>query len=104
MVYADSLLDASNLNPYMRIMLDTGHFTAYGDDVLKFIRENHSKISNLYLKDRLRNHPNPHTYEDSKAFGKGAAHIKEVLRLMKCKKYTFPASIEYECNGEDSAT
>ena len=40
----NNLVDAANLNPYMRITLDIGHFTAYGGEAVKFIRENHESI------------------------------------------------------------
>lgn len=40
----------------MRVTLDTGHFMAYGGDVLKLLRENHSRVANLHLEDRLKNH------------------------------------------------
>ena len=103
MVFGNNLIDALTLSPYMRITLDTGHFTAYGGDVMKFVREHHNKISNLHLKDRLKNHPEPHTDENTTEFGKGDAPIKEVLQLMKKEKYGFPACIEYEYPGKGPA-
>lgn len=92
MVFGDNLLAAADLNPYMRITLDTGHFTAYNGDALKFVRENHAKISNLHLKDRLKNHPEPHTDQNTPEWGKGDAPITQILQLMKREKYPFPAS------------
>jgi len=103
MVFGDNLLAAANLNPYMRITLDTGHFTAYNGDALKFVQEHHDKISNLHLKDRLKNHPEPHTDENTTEWGKGNAPLIQILQLMKREKYPFPACIEYEYKGDKPA-
>ena len=103
MVFSDNLVDALKYSPNMRITLDTGHFTAYGGDALKFVEEHHDKIANLHLKDRLKNHPEPHTDENTTEFGKGNAPIKEVLQLMKRKKYNFGATIEYEYKSDRPA-
>jgi len=104
MVFADNLVEALKYSPNMRITLDTGHFTAYGGDALKFVEEHHDRIVNLHLKDRLKNHPEPHTDENTTEFGKGNAPIKEILQLMKRKKYNFPATIEYEYKSDRPAT
>jgi sugar phosphate isomerase/epimerase len=103
MVFEDNLLAALRYSPNMRITLDTGHFTAYGGDVMKFVRQNHARIANLHLKDRLKNHPEPHTDENTTEFGKGHAPIREVLQLMKKEKYAFPACIEYEYKSDRPA-
>jgi sugar phosphate isomerase/epimerase len=96
MVFGDNLEDALKLSPYMRVTLDTGHFTAYGGDVIRFMRKHHDRIANLHLKDRLKNHPEFHTDENTPEWGKGDAPIKEALQLMKREKYPFAACIEYE--------
>jgi sugar phosphate isomerase/epimerase len=103
MVFADNLLDAIKLSPYMLITLDIGHFTAYGGDAVKFVREDHAKIVNLHLKDRLKNHPEPYTDENTPEWGKGDVPIKQVLQLMKAEKYPFPACIEYEYKSHKPA-
>jgi sugar phosphate isomerase/epimerase len=103
MVFANNLLDALKYSPNMRITLDTGHFTAYGGDALKFVADHHDKIANLHLKDRLKNHPEPHTDENTTEFGKGDAPIKEILQLMKKRKFNFPATIEYEYKSDRPA-
>jgi sugar phosphate isomerase/epimerase len=103
MVFADNLVDALKLSPYIRVTLDIGHFTAYGGDALKFIREHHSRIANLHLKDRLKNHPEFHNDTNTPEWGKGNVPIKEVLQLMKREKYPFPACIEYEYKSDQSA-
>lgn len=103
MVFADNLLDATKLSLYMRITVDIGHFTAYGGDAVKFVRENHDKIANLHLKDRLKNHPEPHTDENTPEWGKGNVPIKQLLQLIKAEKYSFPACIEYEYKSDKPA-
>lgn len=103
MVFGNNLLAAANLNPYMRITLDTGHFTAYNGDALNFVRENHAKISNLNLKDRLKSHPESHTDANTSEWGKGDAPIRQILQLMKREKFPFPACMEYEYKGEKPA-
>jgi sugar phosphate isomerase/epimerase len=103
MVFESNLVDALKLSPNMRVTLDTGHFTAYGGDLMKFVREHHDRVANLHLKDRLKNHPEPHTDENTTPFGKGDAPIRQVLQLMKREKYKFPACIEYEYKSERQA-
>ena len=103
MVFGNNLLDALKWSPNMRITLDTGHFTAYGGDALNFVREHHDKIANLHLKDRLKNHPEPHTDQNTTEWGKGDAPLVQVLQLMKKEKYPFAACIEYEYPGQGTA-
>lgn len=103
MVFADNLVDALKLSPYIRVTLDTGHFTAYGGDAMKFLREHHARIANVHLKDRLKNHPEFHNDANTPEWGKGNAPIREVLQLMKRQKYPFPACIEYEYKSSQPA-
>ncbi len=100
MVFGDNLAEALTYSPYMRVTLDTGHFTAYNGDVMKFLREHKDKIANLHLKDRLHNHPQPHTDEDTTEWGKGDAPIKEALQFLKREKMKCAATIEYEYPGK----
>lgn len=103
MVFGDNLLDALRWSPYMRVTLDTGHFTAYGGYALQFVREHHDKIANLHLKDRPKNHPEPHTDENTTEWGKGDAPLRQVSELMKKEKYAFAACMEYEYPGRGTA-
>ncbi|MEQ1883749.1 MAG: TIM barrel protein [Bryobacteraceae bacterium] len=103
MVFANNLVDALRYSSNMRITLDTGHFTAYGQNALQFVKDHHDKIVNLHLKDRLKNHPEPHTDENTPEFGKGDAPIKEILQFMKKRKLAFPATIEYEYKSDRPA-
>jgi sugar phosphate isomerase/epimerase len=81
---------------YLAINLDIGHFTAAGYDPVSFLNEHHARIITLHIKDRKTNQgPNM-------PFGQGDTKIKEVLQILKTKKYPIPANIEYEYNGGDT--
>lgn len=78
------------MSKYFGANLDIGHFTAANLDAVSFIRKNHTRITNIHLKDRKRNDgPNV-------PWGQGDTPIKDVLQLLKKEKYPFPASIEFE--------
>jgi sugar phosphate isomerase/epimerase len=78
---------------YFRINLDIGHFSAAGYDPVVFIQKHHDSITHLHLKDRKKNDgPNM-------PWGEGDTPIKQVLLLLKDKKYPLPALVEYEYRG-----
>jgi sugar phosphate isomerase/epimerase len=87
---------ALEMSKYFAVNLDIGHFFAAGFDPVKYIEENHTRITNLHIKDR-RKENGPNT-----PWGQGDTPIKEVLQLVKRKKYNIPANIEYEYQGEDT--
>jgi sugar phosphate isomerase/epimerase len=90
----DTALSQSEFNS---MNLDCGHYIAASEkntkeSLLALIAAKHDRITSLHLKDRK-----------SKAngganmpWGQGDTPIKEILLLMKEKKYRFPASIELE--------
>ncbi len=83
---------------YIAINLDIGHFTAAGFDAVKYLEEHHADILTLHIKDRKKNQgPNV-------PFGQGDTPIKQVLAVLRDKKYRIPANIEYEYNGGDTVT
>ena len=75
------------------VNFDVGHFAAaVSQSPIPFIEKHHDRIASLHLKDRKfgtnggQNVP----------WGRGDTPLKEVLVMLKQKKYTFPAAIELE--------
>jgi sugar phosphate isomerase/epimerase len=91
----ESFEQAMALSKYFWVNLDIGHFFAAGYDPVAYIEAHHDRISNLHIKDRKKDH-GPNT-----PWGQGDTPIKEVLHLLKTKKYDIPADIEYEYRGAD---
>jgi sugar phosphate isomerase/epimerase len=81
---------------YIAINLDIGHFTAAGYDPVSFLEEHHDRIITLHIKDRKKNQG------ENTPFGQGDTKIKEVLQVLKTKRYKIPANIEYEYKGADA--
>jgi sugar phosphate isomerase/epimerase len=93
----ESFAKAMAMSKYIGVNLDIGHFFAAGFDPIEFIQAHHDRITNIHVKDRKKNDgPNM-------PFGEGDTPIKQVLRLMKEKKYKMPANIEYEYKGTEDA-
>ena len=89
----ESFSKALAMSKYFRVNLDIGHFTAANFDAVAYIRENHDNITHLHLKDRKKNDvPNM-------PWGEGETPIKQVLLLLKEKKYPIRAFVEYEYRG-----
>ena len=64
---------------------------------MDYIEKNHDDILLLHLKDRRKNE-GPNTI-----WGEGDTPIKQVLLLLKEKRYKIPACIEYEYKGESNS-
>ncbi len=84
-------------NPYNSINLDAGHYIAVGAphntaSLLAFIEAKHDRITSMHIKDRTSKEHGAGNLE----WGKGDTPLKEVLTLLKTKKYKFPATIELE--------
>lgn len=92
----ESFAQAIGLSKYFAINLDIGHFFAAGYDPVAYLEEHHAHITNLHLKDRKKDN-GPNT-----PWGEGDTPIKQVLQLLKKKKYDIPANIEYEYRGADT--
>jgi sugar phosphate isomerase/epimerase len=89
----ESFQVALGQSKYFRINLDIGHFSAAGYDPVAYIQEHHDRITHLHMKDRKKNDgPNM-------PWGEGDTPIKQVLLLLKDKKYPLPALVEYEYRG-----
>lgn len=92
----ESFAQAMAMSKYFGVNLDIGHFFAAGYDPVAYIEAHHDRITNLHLKDRNKDGgPNV-------PWGQGETPIKQVLQLLKEKKYDIPANIEYEYRGEDT--
>jgi sugar phosphate isomerase/epimerase len=92
----ESFATAMSYSKFHGANLDIGHFTAANFDAVAYIQANHARITNLHLKDRKKNQgPNV-------PWGQGDTPIKEVLQLLKQKKWDIPANIEYEYQGQDT--
>jgi sugar phosphate isomerase/epimerase len=71
--------------------VDIGHFVAGNNtSPVPFITEYHDRITHVHVKDRKKNKgPNV-------PFGEGDTPIKEVLQLLRDKKWDIQATIEFE--------
>lgn len=71
--------------------VDIGHFVAgdFGSPV-PFITEHHERVTHLHIKDRKIHNGSP------MPFGQGDTPIKEVLHLLRDKKWGIQAAIEFE--------
>jgi sugar phosphate isomerase/epimerase len=94
----EAFAKAMAMSKQFAVNLDIGHFVAAGYDPVEYIQANHDKILILHLKDRKKN--------DQKAnlpWGEGETPIKQVLQLLRDKKWPIKAFIEYEYQGKDDA-
>jgi len=92
----ENFTTAMKAGPFIAVNLDIGHFTAANFDAVPFLTEHHDRILSLHIKDRTRNDgPNV-------PFGEGDTPIGPVLRLLRDRKWSIPANIEYEYKGGDT--
>jgi sugar phosphate isomerase/epimerase len=93
----DTLWDvALSQSPYNSLNLDCGHYIAAKgntkESLLAFIEAKHDRITSMHMKDRTT----AETGSKNLEWGKGDTPIKDILLLMKTKKYKFPATVELE--------
>jgi sugar phosphate isomerase/epimerase len=95
----ESFAAAMAMSRYFYVNLDIGHFWSAGYDPVAYLEQHHNRISTLHIKDRIKD-----DQKANKPFGEGNTPIKEVLQLLKTKKWPIPANIEYEygTQGMDS--
>ncbi len=100
---------ALGASKYTALNLDVGHyFGVTGQSPVPIIEKYHDRISSLHLKDRK----GPGSGEGKKGPGGGGANmpwgqgqtpLKEILQVLKTRKYKIPGSIEYEYNTPDGS-
>ena len=88
---------ALSQSPYNAMNLDCGHYIAAGGanttaSLLALIEAKHDRITSMHIKDRK----NKVNGTKNMPWGEGDTPLKEVLTLLKTKKYKIPASIELE--------
>jgi sugar phosphate isomerase/epimerase len=89
----ESFAAAMAMSKYFKVNLDIGHFTAANYDAVDYITKNHENIVLLHLKDRKKSEG------ANVPWGEGDTPIKQVLLLLKEKKWPVPGFIEYEYKG-----
>ncbi|MFN8347081.1 MAG: sugar phosphate isomerase/epimerase [Spirosomataceae bacterium] len=96
----DTLWDtALAQSPYNSINFDCGHYLAAGgkntkESLMAFIEAKHDRISTMHLKDRTTKENGQGNLE----WGKGDTPIKEMLTMIRDRKYKFPVTVELEYN------
>jgi sugar phosphate isomerase/epimerase len=88
---------ALSQSPYNSMNLDCGHYIAAGgantkESLLALIESKHDRITSMHIKDRQ----NKENGGNNMPWGKGNTPLKEILSLLKEKKYAIPATIELE--------
>ncbi len=84
-------------SPYNSLNLDCGHYIAAGgnntkETLLALIEKKSDRITSIHIKDRK----SKVNGEINMQWGEGDTPLKEILTLIKTKKYKFPATIELE--------
>lgn len=93
---------ALSASAYTGLNLDVGHYYGVnGESPVPIIEKYHDRISSLHLKDRkgpgsAPERKGPGGGGANMPWGQGETPLKEILQVMKQRKYKFPASIEYE--------
>ncbi len=99
----DTLWDvALDQSPYNSMNLDCGHYIAVGgkntkESLYALIEAKHDRITSMHIKDRTADG------KQNLSWGQGDTPIKEILALIKKKKYKFPATIELEYDVPDGS-
>jgi sugar phosphate isomerase/epimerase len=93
----DTLWDnALSQSPYNSLNLDCGHYIAAKgntkESLLALIEAKHDRITSMHMKDRTTAEKGSKNLE----WAQGDTPIKEILLLLKTKKYKFPATVELE--------
>ncbi|MDR1722977.1 MAG: TIM barrel protein [Tannerella sp.] len=86
------------------INFDAGHyFGVTGKNPCDFIRENHSRIASLHIKDKT-GPSDKAKCGDNRPWGYGATPVAEILQLIKKEKYPIYCDIELEYSVPQGST
>jgi sugar phosphate isomerase/epimerase len=92
---------ALGASKYTALNLDVGHYYGVnGESPVPVIEKYHDRIASLHLKDRK----GPQAGAENRGpgggpnmpWGQGETPLREILQLMKKRRYAFPGTIEYE--------
>lgn len=81
------------LSSRFMLKLDIGNLTASNCDAVATLREHQARVSQVLVKDRLRNGGG------SQPFGEGDTPIKAVLKVLEGATPSIPALVEYDYVG-----
>src|SRR5690554_1153754 len=84
--------EALSQSKYNALNFDIGHYVAAGHDPFRLLRDKHSHIVSMHMKDRQ----SEKNGQANLPWGQGDTPLAEVLQLMRDQKYKFPATIELE--------
>jgi sugar phosphate isomerase/epimerase len=84
----EEFAEAMKASKNIWVNLDVGHFFASGYDPIAYIEEHHDRITNLHIKDRKKNNG------PSVPFGQGDTPLKQILLLLRDRKYDLLCCIE----------
>jgi sugar phosphate isomerase/epimerase len=94
----DKALGASK---YTALNFDVGHyFGVNGESPVPLVEKYHDRIASLHMKDRK----GPANGGANMPWGSGETPLKEVLQVMKRRRFKFPATIEYEYNTPEGSS
>ncbi len=93
----DAFEKVLKMSPYARINLDIGQFVAAGFEPVPFIRDQHTNISLLHIRDGKKG------LGTKLEWGTGDTPIQDVLRLLQKERYRIQADIEYDYGGPERA-
>jgi hypothetical protein len=89
----ESLQKLLDMSPQFMVNLDIGHFTAGNNDAVAYIKEHHSRITHIHVKDRKYNDgPNVE-------WGSGDTPIRQCLQLIRDNHYPIYCIVEREFKG-----
>ncbi|HUP04037.1 MAG TPA: TIM barrel protein [Bryobacteraceae bacterium] len=91
--HPEQFLEAVALSKQFRLCFDIGDATGGGWDALQFVRDHPEIIAMIYVKDRKKDNT-------SVPYGEGDTPVKQILQLIRDKKYPIRAYIDCDYRTE----